>query len=72
MQLAGLTERVVESPVDMLKCLTDGATMRTTASTAMNTESSRSHAIFTMYIDRTNKNDKYVRRVVCDVCCVGV
>ena len=32
--------------------------MRTTASTAMNDDSSRSHAIFTVFIDKTNKNDK--------------
>lgn len=33
-----------------LKCLRDGSLIRSTASTNMNTQSSRSHAIFTLHI----------------------
>lgn len=42
--------RAVASPDDALQCLRLGALSRTTASTQMNTQSSRSHAIFTLQI----------------------
>ncbi|XP_037070286.1 LOW QUALITY PROTEIN: kinesin-like protein KIF21A [Pollicipes pollicipes] len=46
----GVTSRVVTSAEDCLKCLRVGALSRTTASTQMNVQSSRSHAIFTLVI----------------------
>jgi len=40
----------VMSAEDALQCLRMGALSRTTASTQMNSQSSRSHAIFTLHI----------------------
>lgn len=48
--LAGVEARVVTSPEQALEYLRLGALSRTTGSTQMNTQSSRSHAIFTLYI----------------------
>ncbi|KAF0304360.1 Kinesin-like protein KIF21A [Amphibalanus amphitrite] len=48
----GVTSRVVTSAEDCLKCLRVGALSRTTASTQMNAQSSRSHAIFTLIISQ--------------------
>ncbi|XP_018357315.1 PREDICTED: kinesin-like protein KIF21A isoform X1 [Trachymyrmex septentrionalis] len=48
--LAGVEPRVVTSPEQTLEYLRLGALSRTTGSTQMNTQSSRSHAIFTLYI----------------------
>lgn len=46
----GVTVRVVHSAEEVLQCLHSGALARTTASTNMNSQSSRSHAIFTLII----------------------
>ncbi|XP_073687523.1 kinesin-like protein KIF21A isoform X4 [Garra rufa] len=46
----GVTTRTVSSEAEMLQCLKLGALSRTTASTQMNVQSSRSHAIFTINI----------------------
>ncbi|XP_014239134.1 kinesin-like protein KIF21A isoform X2 [Trichogramma pretiosum] len=48
--LAGVESRNVSSPQEALEYLRMGALSRTTGSTQMNTQSSRSHAIFTLYI----------------------
>lgn len=48
--LAGVESRLVTSPQDALDYLRMGALSRTTGSTQMNTQSSRSHAIFTLYV----------------------
>ncbi len=40
-----------------MACLERGASERTTGSTAMNASSSRSHAIFTISVERTNTKD---------------
>ncbi|XP_076638044.1 kinesin-like protein 31E isoform X1 [Colletes latitarsis] len=48
--LAGVEPRIVVSPEQALEYLRLGALSRTTGSTQMNTQSSRSHAIFTLYI----------------------
>jgi len=53
----GLREVDVSCFQDTMKCLTDGAHGRTTGSTAMNSTSSRSHAIFTLIIEQTKKGD---------------
>ncbi|XP_067913305.1 kinesin-like protein KIF21B isoform X1 [Heterodontus francisci] len=47
---SGVVSRVVNSEQEMVQCLKLGALARTTASTQMNAESSRSHAIFTVHI----------------------
>ncbi|XP_052125712.1 kinesin-like protein KIF21A isoform X2 [Frankliniella occidentalis] len=48
--LVGVTTKAVQTPEEALQCLRLGALSRTTASTQMNSQSSRSHAIFTIYI----------------------
>ncbi|KAJ8986221.1 hypothetical protein NQ317_009927 [Molorchus minor] len=49
-QVRGVTYKTVVSAEEALQCLRLGALSRTTASTQMNTQSSRSHAIFTLHI----------------------
>ncbi|XP_038154003.1 kinesin-like protein KIF21B isoform X7 [Cyprinodon tularosa] len=46
----GVTSRLVQSEEELLQCLKLGALSRTTASTQMNAQSSRSHAIFTIHV----------------------
>ncbi|XP_051957385.1 kinesin-like protein KIF21B [Xyrauchen texanus] len=46
----GVTSRLVSSEEELLQCLKLGALSRTTASTQMNAQSSRSHAIFTIHV----------------------
>ncbi|XP_067860907.1 kinesin-like protein KIF21A isoform X2 [Heptranchias perlo] len=46
----GVTTRTIGSEAEMLQCLKLGALSRTTASTQMNVQSSRSHAIFTIHL----------------------
>ncbi|KAM5172789.1 kinesin-like protein KIF21A isoform 2-T2 [Mantella aurantiaca] len=46
----GVTTRNVASEAEMMQCLKLGALSRTTASTQMNVQSSRSHAIFTVHL----------------------
>lgn len=52
-QVKGVTYKSVLSAEEALQCLRLGALSRTTASTQMNTQSSRSHAIFTLHIKQT-------------------
>jgi hypothetical protein len=52
-QVVGATSRPVKSVLEALECLEAGALARTTASTQMNTQSSRSHAIFTLTIHQS-------------------
>ncbi|XP_050314034.1 kinesin-like protein KIF21A [Anthonomus grandis grandis] len=49
-QVKGVTFKTVQSAEEALQCLRLGALSRTTASTQMNTQSSRSHAIFTLHV----------------------
>ncbi|XP_078091517.1 kinesin-like protein KIF21A isoform X2 [Mustelus asterias] len=56
----GVTTRTIGSEAEMLQCLKLGALSRTTASTQMNVQSSRSHAIFTIHLCQVRvciKND---------------
>uniref|UniRef100_A0A131YVY1 Kinesin family member 4/21/27 n=1 Tax=Rhipicephalus appendiculatus TaxID=34631 RepID=A0A131YVY1_RHIAP len=46
----GVTAKAVQNAEQVMKCLESGALSRTTASTQMNVQSSRSHAIFTLHI----------------------
>ncbi|XP_027580754.1 chromosome-associated kinesin KIF4A isoform X1 [Pipra filicauda] len=57
-KIVGLTERNVTCAQDTVSCLEQGNNARTVGSTAMNSQSSRSHAIFTICIDQKKKNDK--------------
>lgn len=51
--MSGAKEETVNSTQQMLKALEDGSKHRTTGSTRMNQASSRSHAIFTVFIEHT-------------------
>lgn len=57
-KIVGLTEKTVFVALDTVSCLEQGNNSRTVASTAMNSQSSRSHAIFTISIEQRKKNDK--------------
>ncbi|XP_030352560.1 chromosome-associated kinesin KIF4A isoform X2 [Strigops habroptila] len=57
-KIVGLTEKNVTCAQEMVFCLEQGNNSRTVASTAMNSQSSRSHAIFTICIDQKKKSDK--------------
>ena len=46
-----LTKHIVKSLPEMLRLLQSGSTNRSVAETLMNQESSRSHAIFTIYVE---------------------
>lgn len=50
--IAGATIKTISGPQDALRCLQQGALARTTASTNMNEQSSRSHAVFTILVRR--------------------
>lgn len=53
----GLSDVVVESPDDLVKMFDRGLTNRTTASTNMNSESSRSHSVFSVVIEMSTKDE---------------
>ncbi|KAJ7517209.1 hypothetical protein O6H91_21G014700 [Diphasiastrum complanatum] len=53
--LAGVTEVDVRSLQEMASCLEQGSLSRATASTNMNSRSSRSHAIFTITVEQRRK-----------------
>ncbi|KAF4662139.1 Kinesin-like protein kif21b [Perkinsus chesapeaki] len=54
----GCTEEPVESAADLHLCLDRGSVVRRTASTGMNSQSSRSHAIFTIgMVVKTNPDE---------------
>ncbi|XP_005376935.1 PREDICTED: chromosome-associated kinesin KIF4A-like [Chinchilla lanigera] len=57
-KMIGLTEKTVVVALDTISCLEQGNTCRTVASTAMNSQSSRSHAVFTISIEQRKKTDK--------------
>ncbi|XP_064477158.1 kinesin-like protein KIF21A isoform X2 [Ornithodoros turicata] len=46
----GVATKTVQNVEQVMQCLEEGALSRTTASTQMNVQSSRSHAIFTLHI----------------------
>nr|XP_010342895.2 LOW QUALITY PROTEIN: chromosome-associated kinesin KIF4B [Saimiri boliviensis boliviensis] len=57
-KIVGLTEKTVLVALDTVSCLEQGNNSRTVASTAMNSQSSRSHAIFTISIEQRKKSDR--------------
>ncbi|KAM4663044.1 chromosome-associated kinesin KIF4A isoform 1-T2 [Discoglossus pictus] len=57
-KICGLMERDVKTAMDTVSCLEQGNSSRTVASTAMNSQSSRSHAIFTIAIEQRKDGDK--------------
>ncbi|KAF7401535.1 hypothetical protein HZH68_007355 [Vespula germanica] len=56
-RIVGVTEKEVQSADECLECLIEGSHGRVTGSTAMNAQSSRSHAIFTLHIQQQKGND---------------
>lgn len=56
--LPNLTETEVTNPIETTNCLTVGSTGRVTGATAMNAQSSRSHAIFTITLHRRCGKDQ--------------
>ncbi|XP_067325832.1 chromosome-associated kinesin KIF4-like isoform X2 [Anolis sagrei] len=56
-KIVGLTAYEVTNAQETISCLEQGNNSRTVAATAMNTQSSRSHAIFTMCIEQKSKTD---------------
>ncbi|KAG9346544.1 hypothetical protein JZ751_006855, partial [Albula glossodonta] len=57
-KIVGLTEKVVCSATEMVGCLEQGNSARTVGSTAMNSASSRSHAIFTTTLEQRRSADR--------------
>ncbi|XP_023291735.2 chromosome-associated kinesin KIF4A isoform X1 [Lucilia cuprina] len=55
--MVGLTEKEVFTAKETTDCLVKGSTGRAVASTAMNQQSSRSHAIFTVTLQATKKDE---------------
>jgi hypothetical protein len=51
--ILGCKSEIVTTEDDMLRCLERGSICRTTGSTLMNTHSSRSHAIFTIFLEQS-------------------
>ncbi|KAK7793169.1 hypothetical protein R5R35_012826 [Gryllus longicercus] len=56
--IPGLTEVAVFNADDTTQCLVRGSMGRATGATAMNAQSSRSHAIFTITIQQQSKSDE--------------
>ena len=52
-EVLGATQQKVESPEEALLCLTRGMYRRVTGATAMNSTSSRSHAIFSILVEQS-------------------
>jgi hypothetical protein len=52
-RIEGLTEKKVTSQEELLGYLDEGSIYRSTASTRMNAYSSRSHAVFTVYLEQS-------------------
>ena len=55
----GALEKEVKTAAEMRQCLLQGSQGRSTGATAMNQQSSRSHAIFTITLERTSRSDRY-------------
>lgn len=55
-KITGLLEVKIGSVKDMALCLEQGSSARATGATAMNTQSSRSHAIFTISMEQRGKS----------------
>lgn len=55
--IQNLTERLVKTTMETTSCLMEGSSKRAVGATAMNAQSSRSHAIFTITVQKTPKAD---------------
>lgn len=56
--IVNLTEKLVHNEEETLKWLAEGALARATGSTAMNEQSSRSHAVFTITVYQKHVQDE--------------
>ncbi|GIX96343.1 chromosome-associated kinesin KIF4 [Caerostris darwini] len=61
-KVANLTEIAVQSMADAFITLEKGSTLRHTSATAKNLKSSRSHAIFSVHVEQTDKITKNFKR----------
>lgn len=59
-KFVGLSEVPVTNTEETLQCLADGSLSRATGATAMNLNSSRSHAIFTISVQQQKKDEPLV------------
>ncbi|XP_055305223.1 chromosome-associated kinesin KIF4 [Sitodiplosis mosellana] len=55
--IPNLTEKIVKDTESTFKCLMEGSKQRAVGATKMNNESSRSHAIFTITVQKIPKDD---------------
>lgn len=58
--LQGITEKFVNNYEEIITCLKQGFTYRATATTALNSQSSRSHAILSLYLCQTLTDNSQV------------
>lgn len=65
-QLPDLVKTRVNSLEDVMKLLEKGSSVRSKGATAMNESSSRSHAVFSLYLSITSRSDD--ANVVCAKC----
>jgi hypothetical protein len=61
--IAGLTSSTISNPAEALHVLHEGTNNRTTAATLMNLTSSRSHAVFTIYLTQKTRGQDQVEAV---------
>ena len=64
LEIKNLRKFMIDSPEEAIKLIIDGNRFRHTAATLMNDESSRSHAIISIYIENTLINEKKVKKSV--------
>lgn len=72
LQIAGLQEVAVTSGVDMVRCLEQGSASRATGATAMNSRSSRSHAIFTITLEQKELKGWEKKRTIFKLQCYAL
>ncbi|XP_015780116.1 PREDICTED: chromosome-associated kinesin KIF4A-like [Acropora digitifera] len=61
-KIAGLQELTVRCGEDLIRCLEQGSASRATGATAMNSRSSRSHAIFTITMEQKELQGSELRK----------
>jgi Kinesin motor domain len=61
-EVVGATQQVVQTPQEALLALTHGMVRRVTGATAMNSSSSRSHAILTVFVEQQSSTQLQVSK----------
>ena len=59
--IAGIRPELIQERADIYRFLLTGSANRSSGSTLMNEHSSRSHAIFSILMQRRNANGKYMK-----------